>query len=170
VLLDAAGAQNALRQADAVLLIGAPKSVGTLLKLTRAENPRVMAYTLSVVDALALVKDVGAPVAQGLQITQVMPNPRKSALKLVADYRALMNATKQPLSYAGLEGYLAGRVLIEGLNRIKGAGSRDKLYGALEEFGRLDLGGLPITYSRKSHEGSRFTDLSMVSASGTIID
>jgi len=167
---DAASAEAAVRQADAVLLVAAPKSAGSLLKMVRTSSPHATVYALSVVDAMALVKDVGAPVAHGLLITQVMPSPRKSSLKLVREYRALMEATKQPLNYAGLEGYVAGRVLIDALSRIKGAASRDKLVNALEEFGRADVGGLSISFSRKSREGSKFVDMSMVSANGSIID
>lgn len=168
--LDAATAQAALHQADAVVFVGAPKSVGMLLKSVRADNSRATAYTLSVVDALGLVKDVGAPVAHGLLITQVMPNPRKSSFKLVRDYRALMEATKQSMSYAGLEGYLTGRVLLDVLGRIKTAPTRDKVYAMLEDGSRMDLGGLTVSFSRKSHEGAKFVDLSMVSSTGSIID
>ncbi len=170
VLAEPTLAQVALRQAKGVLLIGAPKAAGMLLKTVRTENQFANAYTLSVVDALALVKDVGAPVAQGLLITQVMPNPRKGAMKLVRDYRALMEQAKQPLSYAGIEGYLTARVLFEALGRIKGAPSRDKLMAALEDTGRVDVAGFPISFSRKSREGSRFVDMSLVSSSGSIID
>lgn len=170
VLAEAASAQQAVKAADAVLLVAAPKSAGALLTMVRAEGRRSTVYTLSVVDALALVKDVGANVTNGMVITQVMPNPRKSALKVVREYRTLMEATKQPLSYAGLEGYIAARVLVEGLNRVKGSPSRAKLVAALEEMGRADVGGFAINLSRKSHEGSKFVDLSLVSSSGAIID
>lgn len=168
--LDAASAQIALKPADAVIFLGAPKSVGMLLKSVRADNSRATAYTLSVVDALGVVKDVGASVAHGLLITQVMPNPRKSSLKFARDYRTLMDSTKQPLSYAGLEGYLSGRVLLDALGRIKGPATRDKLYAALEDSGKMDVGGLVMSFSRKSHEGAKFVDLSMVSSTGSIID
>lgn len=170
VLAEPTAAQQAVRQADAVMLVAAPKAAGSLLTLVRAENKRATPYTLSVVDALTLVKDVGAATVGGLVITQVMPNPRKSAMKLVRDYRALMEATRQPLSYAGLEGYLAGRVVITALGRIKGAPSREKLVAALENLGTADIGGFPIGFSAKNRKGSRFVDLSLVSGSGSIID
>lgn len=170
VLADTAAAQQAIRQADAVMLVAAPKAAGSLLSMVRTENRRATAYTLSVVDALALVKDIGGPAASGLVITQVMPNPRKSALKLVRDYRALMETSKQPLSYAGLEGYLAGRVLLAAFGRIKGAPSRDKLVAALEGLGGTDIGGYPAAFSARNRQGSRFVDLSLVSGSGSIID
>jgi len=167
---DPAAALAAIQQAEAVMMVATLKTGAIALKAVRADNKRATVYTLSVIDAMALVKEVGAPVAHGLMITQVMPNPRKSSLKLVRDYRALMDATKQPLNYAGLEGYVAGRVLLDALGRIKGAPSRDKLVAALEGLGRLDVGGFPLAYSRSSHDGSKFVDLTLVSASGSIID
>jgi len=168
--VDPNAAQAAIAQADAVLMVTTLKTGVIALKAVRDNNKRASVYTLSVIDALALVKEVGAPVAHGLMITQVMPNPRKSVLKLARDYRALMEARKLPLNYAGLEGYLAGRVLIEAFRRIKGQPSRDKLVAALESLGQFDIGGFPLTYSRSSHTGSKFTDLTLVSASGSILD
>lgn len=167
---DPAAAQVAIAQADAVLMVATLKTGVIALKAVRENNKRASVYTLSVIDSLALVKEVGAPIAHGLLITQVMPNPRKSALKLVRDYRTLMESAKLPLNYAGLEGYLAGRVLIEAFKRIKGQPSREKLVAALEGLGQFDIGGFPLAYSRNSHDGSKFTDLTLVSASGSILD
>jgi len=167
---DPAAAQAAIAQADAVLMVVTLKTGISTLKAVRAGNKRATVYTLSVVDTLALVKELGAAVVHGLQVTQVMPNPRKSSLKLVREYRALMEANKLPLNYAGLEGYLAGRVLIEAFGRIKGAPSRDKLIATLDGLGKLDAGGFPLLFTRSSHSGSKFVDLTFVSASGSVID
>lgn len=167
---DANATKAAIQQADAVLLVATSNTASVILKNVRVENKRASLYGLSVMDVLAVVKDVGAGVAHGLILPQVVPNPRKSSLKLVRDYRTLVTAAKLPLSYTGLEGYLAGRVLLEAFARIKGTPSREKVQTALEDLGQVDLGGFPIRFSRKSHEGSSFVDLTMVSASGTVID
>lgn len=170
-LTDPDPAAAALKSADAVLLVAAPKAAAKLLTEVRVLNRATTVYTLSVVDALALVKAAGAAAASGVVIPQVLPNPRRSSLRLVSDYRALMEKRKQPLSYAGLEGYLAARVLVEGLQRVRGGPvTREKLVAALEGFGRLDLGGFQINYSSNSRAGSRFVDLSMISSSGSVID
>lgn len=170
-LAEGAAAMESVKIADAVLLLGAPKAVAKLLSGVRGQNRVATVYTLSVVDALGLVKDAGTATAAGVVVPQVFPNPRKSALKLVSDYRALMEKTGQPLSYAGLEGYVAARVLVEGLKRVRGGPvSREKLVASLEGLGRLDLDGFAISYSASSRAGSRFVDLSMISTSGSVID
>lgn len=169
-LADPQGVISALKSADGVLLIAAPRAAAKLLAVSRQQRSTATVYTLSVVDALGLVKEVGASVASGVLITQVMPNPKKSTTRLAREYRQLAEAARLPLSYAGMEGFVATRVLLEALRRIKGPIARDKVYAALEEFGRVDLGGFPIQYGKTSHSGSKFVDLSMISPSGSVID
>lgn len=169
-LADAAAATAAARQSDAVFLVAAPRSAARLLGLVRAQSRTATVYTLSVVDALTLVREAGAAAAAGVVITQVMPNPKKSALRLSRDYRALSERHQLPLSYAGLEGHVAARVVLEALRRNKPPMTRDRMTTALEDLGKLDLGGFSVQFGRGQHQGSRFVDLSMIGPSGSVID
>jgi ABC-type branched-subunit amino acid transport system substrate-binding protein len=169
-LLDVAGAQSAAKGADAVLVVAAPKSAAKQLAMVRAQSRTATVYMLSVVDALALVREVGATTAAGVLITQVFPNPKKSNTKLARDYRAAIEKAGLPLSYAGLEGHVATRLLVEALGRIKGAPTREKVIAALDDLGRIDLGGFPLNLAKGNRAGSRFVDLSLISPSGSVID
>ncbi len=169
-LADPQGVLTALKDADGVLLLAAPRAAAKLLAVARQQRSTATVYTLSVVDALGLVKDVGPAIASGVLITQVAPNPKKSTAKLAREYRQLAETARLPLSYAGMEGYIAARVLLEALRRIKAPITRDKVLSALEDFGRVDLGGFTIQYSKSARNGSKFVDLSMISPSGSIID
>ena len=44
--------------------------------------------------------------------------------------------------------------------------SRASLHNALENLGRVDLGGLVLDYSPTDHTGLDFVDLSIISAGG----
>jgi hypothetical protein len=125
---------------------------------------------LSVVDALALVREVGAATASGVLITQVMPNPKKSSTRVARDYRTAIEKTALPLSYAGLEGFVAARLAVETLQRIKGPVTRERFNATLDELGRVDLGGFVLQFGKGNHAGSRFVDLSLISPSGSVID
>lgn len=170
-LAEADQAQAAIKGADAVMLVAAPRSAAKLLGLVRGLSRNSSVYALSVVDAVGLVKDAGVANAAGVMITQVMPNPKKSNAKLVREYRSVIEKTGLAPNFAGMEGYVAARVLLEALKSVKpGALSREKVYSALEDLGRRDLGGFTIQYGKGAHNGSRFVDLSMISPSGSIID
>jgi branched-chain amino acid transport system substrate-binding protein len=117
---------------------------------------------LKVIDDL---KDKGA----GLIMSQVLPPPSKTHLRVIKEYQDDLKAfapTAKP-NYTSLEAYIAARVLVEGLRR-GGAAGPEKLTAALEDIKRLDMGGYEISFSRKSHDGSRFVDTGVVSANGTL--
>jgi branched-chain amino acid transport system substrate-binding protein len=65
-----------------------------------------------------------------------------------------------------LAGYGAIRILVEGLRRIEGEPTRDKLVRALETMRDFDTGVLfPVTFTATSHEGSARTKLIKVDSS-----
>jgi branched-chain amino acid transport system substrate-binding protein len=103
--------------------------------------------------------------SHGLIMSQVLPPPQRTNLKLVADYQAHLKdfSPSAVPNYTSLEGYVAARVLVEGLRRINGAASPSKLIAALEQIERLDLGGYEVGFSGKQHNGSRFVDTAIVS-------
>jgi branched-chain amino acid transport system substrate-binding protein len=62
--------------------------------------------------------------ATGVKVTQVLPSPDKTSLRLVKEFRenlSKVDANMKP-NYTNFEGYVAARVLVEGLRRAgKGA-------------------------------------------------
>ena len=67
---------------------------------------------------------------------------------------------------AMLEGFASAKVLVEGLRRAGAKPSRASLHQALDNLGRLDLGGLVLDYSPSDHTGLDFADLSIVGTGG----
>ena len=70
------------------------------------------------------------------------------------------------VSPAMLEGFASAKVLVEGLRRAGAKPSRASLHQALDNLGRLDLGGLVLDYSPSDHTGLDFADLSIVGTGG----
>ncbi|MDF2462010.1 MAG: hypothetical protein K0Q43_245 [Ramlibacter sp.] len=107
--------------------------------------------------------------ARGLILSQVLPPPTAKHLKLIASYQADM-ANFRPTAvpnYTNLEGYVAARVLVEGLRRAAGD-SPSKVIAGLEGLSRVDLGGYEIDYSSTDHSGSRHVNTGIVDRDGNL--
>jgi ABC-type branched-subunit amino acid transport system substrate-binding protein len=110
--------------------------------------------------------------ARGLIMIQVLPQPHRNALSFHRDFhtdlKRLPDAANIAANYTVLEGYIAGRTLIEGLKRAGRDATREKLAAALSGMPELDFSGYRIRYARGNHEGSRFVDLGVVTGEGRL--
>jgi branched-chain amino acid transport system substrate-binding protein len=112
------------------------------------------------------LKEQGA----GLIMSQVLPPPARTHLGLVKDYLQDLKefAPAAKPNYTSLEGYVSARVLAEGLRRAGKNLTPERLVAALEDIRKLDLGGYEISFSRKSHDGSRYVDTGVVGGNGVL--
>jgi ABC-type branched-subunit amino acid transport system substrate-binding protein len=91
---------------------------------------------ISFVGSDALAKELGAAGA-GVVITQVVPFPKDAAIPVVGRYQAALKATSpdaQP-GFVSLEGYLVGRAIIAGLEKVDGEPTRQALIEAVQKAG-----------------------------------
>jgi ABC-type branched-subunit amino acid transport system substrate-binding protein len=65
-----------------------------------------------------------------------------------------------------MEGFLTAKVMVEGLRRAGKNLTRENLIDAMEKMQDVDLGGFFVTYSPKSHAGSKFVDLTIITRGG----
>lgn len=107
--------------------------------------------------------------AHGLILSQVLPPPNSRHLRFIQAYQADMAAyqPKAELNYTSLEGYVAARVLIEGLKRAASEAPA-KVIAGLETLDRFDFGGYEITFTSKNHDGSRYVNTGVVDRSGQL--
>jgi ABC-type branched-subunit amino acid transport system substrate-binding protein len=111
--------------------------------------------------------------AFGIGISQVMPHPWIRDIGLIRDFHTAMGYTAQAksgqskITYGALEGYVLARVLAEGLQRAGRSPTRAGLRTALEGL-NIDLGGFKVAFSPTSHQGSSFTDITVVGKDGRI--
>jgi ABC-type branched-subunit amino acid transport system substrate-binding protein len=169
---DVSGAVKAIAALDpqAVVMISTYKPTAAFVKQMRAVGQAPQFFALSVVGYKALHAELGREVV-GIAISQVVPYPWSGTTQVVRELNALPK-TYQPTSgitYTALEGYLAARILVEGLNRTGPQLSREKLLSALESMRPYDLGGFTVNYDNKTHAGSHFVELTIVGNSGRLM-
>ncbi|MES2053574.1 MAG: ABC transporter substrate-binding protein [Pseudomonadota bacterium] len=119
-------------------------------------------YALSVMGTQATLRALG-PDGIGVVVTSVVPFPWSQSNPVANEYRSAMkNAGYDNLSFLGFESYINAKVLVEGL---RGAGkdlTRPKFVNALEQMRQLNLGGFQVGFSKESHQGSRFVELTII--------
>jgi branched-chain amino acid transport system substrate-binding protein len=99
--------------------------------------------------------------AVGVKVIQVLPSPAKASLRVAREFREhlkLVDPDMKP-NYTNFEGYIAARVMVEGLRLTGKNPTRERFVTTLETIRELDVGGYYVSYSAKSHAGSRFVDI-----------
>lgn len=154
---------------EAIVQIGAYKACAALIKQARAKGYGGQFFNVSFVGSRALADELG-DAGQGVVISQVVPFPFAQGIPIVREYQLRMTeAGQRDFDFSSLEGYLTARVLVEGLRRAGKNLSRDALIAGLESMHDVNLGGFTITYGPKDHQGSNFTDLTIVGRGGKFI-
>ncbi|MCO4855632.1 ABC transporter substrate-binding protein [Herbaspirillum sp. WGmk3] len=109
----------------------------------------------------------------GTEITQVVPFPNKARLPIVYEYQKAMESSPGArCNFIGLEGYIAARVLVEGLRRAGPQLTRAGLIRALESItpANYDGGGFSLQFGPADHSGSDFVDLTAIGMGGRFIN
>lgn len=152
---------------DAIVLISAYTSCAAFIRAARQAGYGGTFFNVSFVGTQALSDALGHE-ALGVMVTQVVPSPFSTTSGVVRDYLAALKAADPKLkpNYTSLEGYIAARVLVDGLNR--GGRGRDGLVSALEGLGSLQLGGFPLSFSARDHVGSHFVEVTMLTGDGGV--
>ena len=149
---------------QAVLLIGSGTAVVEGIRSFKGATVAGQYITLSNNASAGFVKLLGDQ-GHGVVVSQVMPASQSYALVKEATQLAKAQGVDE-LSPAMLEGFASAKVLVEALRRAGPKPSRASLHNALENLGRVDLGGLVLDYSPTDHTGLDFVDLSIISAGG----
>ena len=105
-----------------------------------------------------------------MTISQVVPFPYIASSPIVREYQQRMTeAGNKDFDFSSMEGFLAAKVFTEGLRRAGRSLTRESLVTALESIREYNMGGFYVNYSPKSHEGSRFTDLTLIGRGGRFV-
>ncbi len=146
-----------------VVMISAYKSCAAFIKEARAAgcNPQFM--NVSFVGSKALAHEAGGA-GRGVGISQVVPFPWNLSARVVKDYQQLLEAStgKQSYSFTSLEGFIAAKVLVEGLRRTGNDLTREKFINAMEQMRDYDVGGFTVSFSPTDHSGSKFVELTVI--------
>jgi branched-chain amino acid transport system substrate-binding protein len=151
---------------EAVVQIGAYKACAVFIKQARAKGYGGQFFNVSFVGSKALADELG-DAGQGVVISQVVPFPYAPNSPIVREYQQRMLETgEKEFDFSSMEGYLTARVLVEGLRRAGKNLTRDALITGLESMRDVNLGGFTISYSGKDHQGSIYTDLTIIGRGG----
>jgi branched-chain amino acid transport system substrate-binding protein len=170
--VDVAAAVKTLMAAspDAVIQVSAYKSCAAFIREARKAGFGGMFFNVSFVGTQALSDELGKEAA-GVVISQVMPSPYSSTRTITREFA---DAVKKAggtanANFSSLEGYLAARVVTEGLSRAGGKGvTRDSLVRGIEALGSHSFGGFNVQFSADNHVGSSFVELSMLTGDGRV--
>ncbi|NKE70801.1 ABC transporter substrate-binding protein [Candidatus Manganitrophus noduliformans] len=149
--LDVGEALETLIKADpeAVILACTYEPCAAFLKKARARrfNPKLLHISAG---TLPLIHEAGEA-ADGLIVTQIVPNPTDSSLPIVKEYLSAIKAAGLTPNPVSLESYLGAKVLVEALKRTAPL-TREAFVSALEHLS-IDAGGLKIRFTPADHQG-----------------
>ena len=151
---------------QAVIIIGAYRPAAEFIKWARKIGMRAVFVNLSFVGSNALLNELGSS-GEGVVVTQVVPFPWDTLIPVVAQYRSALaeiDPAAQP-GFVSLEGYLAGRLVVEALRASTdsaGVPTRESFLQALAEAGPIDLGGFEVEYGPSDNQGSDAVFLTVI--------
>jgi ABC-type branched-subunit amino acid transport system substrate-binding protein len=125
---------------------------------------------VSFVGTQALADELGKDGA-GVVVSQVMPSPYSPARPIAREFAEAVKKAGGSVqaNFSSMEGYLAAKVLTEGLRRAGGRiGSREGLIQGLEAIGSQSFGGFQVEFSANDHVASHFVELSMLTGDGRV--
>lgn len=151
---------------EAVIMIGAYAPVSRAIELLRRDVDPIF-MTVSFVGSHALASELGDDV-EGVYVTQVVPLPDDGDIPLVARYHAALSEfdTDAEPGFVSLEGYLAGRLAIVGLQACGRELSRECFLDSLRDAGTIDIDGIQLKYGPDDNQGSDAVFLTSIGAGG----
>jgi ABC-type branched-subunit amino acid transport system substrate-binding protein len=154
---------------DAVVQISAYKSCAAYIRAARAAGFGGTFYNVSFVGTQALADELGKDGA-GVVVSQVMPSPYYPARQIAREFAdAVKRAGNVQANFSSMEGYLAAKVVSEGLKRAGARmNSREGLIQGIEAIGNQSLGGFQVNFSAANHVASSFVELSMLTGDGRV--
>jgi branched-chain amino acid transport system substrate-binding protein len=154
---------------DAVVQISAYKSCAAFIRAARKAGYGGTFFNVSFVGTQALADELGKE-GRGIMVSQVMPFPFSTTTAISREYLDAVRKAggdAQP-NYSSMEGYLAAKVLTEGLKRAGRNPSREALISGLESIQNANFGGFSVEFGPRDHVASRFVDLSMLTEDGKV--
>ena len=151
---------------EAIIMVSSYAPAARTVELARREaDPLFMA--VSFVGSRALADALGAQ-GEGVYVTQVVPQPDDDSIPVVARYLAALSdydAGAEP-GFVSLEGYLAGRLAIAGLEACGREVSRECFITALQASEPIDIDGMRLKFGPRDNQGSDEVFLTVIGANG----
>ncbi len=153
---------------EATVMISAYTSVAEFVKQMKKAGSISQFFNVSFVGSKALAEALGAE-GRGVMVSQVVPYPWSPMVPIVKEYLEFAKRGNVDVNYSSLEGFIAAKVLVEGLRRTGKDPTREKFVAAMESISNLEIGGFQVRFSPENHNGSQYVDLSMIGREGKFI-
>ncbi|MES2938912.1 MAG: ABC transporter substrate-binding protein [Pseudomonadota bacterium] len=173
--IDVQQAVAALRSADAqaILIFGTGPAAAKFVVEYKKAGGGAMLIANSSTSPEVMAKNAGNELARGVGLVQVVPPLSKVTVPVVREYldtlRRYGNPEWMPSPY-GLEGFIAAKLLAEGIRRSGPNPSRDSIAKALGRIEQLDVGGLTLNYRNGSREGLKSVDIGIMGSNGRLMN
>jgi len=156
-------------QPDAIVMVSAYTSIAAFVRAMQKMGSAATFYNVSFVGSKALADALGKE-GSGVAISQVVPFPWSTAVPVVREYQAAAKkAGFADYNFSAMEGFLTAKVMVEGLRRAGRNLTREGFVDAMDKMNDVDLGGFFVSYSPKSHTGSKFVDLTIIGREGKFL-
>jgi branched-chain amino acid transport system substrate-binding protein len=153
---------------EAVVMVGAYKPCAEFIRLARKIDFNPVFVNISFVGASALAKELGED-GKGVIVSQVVPFPWDSSIKVVADYQAAMTAADPNAKpeFVSLEGYLVGRLAVAALEKVGANPTREGMLKAIKDTGKFDFGGLTMEFGPGQNQGLHQVFMTVIQPDGS---
>ena len=157
-------------QPEGIIMVGAYEPIAAFILWARQTGLVDAEFiTISFVGSNALAQQLG-PDGEGVFVTQVVPFPDDDSLPIVASYLQALSEfdpAAEP-GFVSLEGYLAGRLAISGLESCGREVDRACFLASILSGGNFEIDGFPLSYSgaRDDNQGSDTVFLTVIGADG----
>ena len=155
----------------AVVMVPTYLAAARFVQKIRDEQLDLVLSAVSFVGSNELAEQLiqhGPRYAEGVIVSQVVPLPTSSASAILKYQEDLARyAPSEKPGFVSLEGYVAAKLLIEGLQRAGRNLNTDSLVAALESIKGLDTGiGTPLSFGPSEHQASHKVWLTALDAQG----
>ena len=159
---------------EAVILVGAYRPLAEFIAWARYVGEDWEFINISFVGSIALAEELerlDERKGEGVFVTQVVPFPYDDGTPVVAEYREALARydPKAEPGFVSLEGYLAGRLAIAGLERCGQYLDRECFLEGLHDTDAIDLGGFRLQYGEDDNQGSDTVFLTMIGEDGEYV-
>lgn len=155
---------------DAIIQVSVYKSCAAFIRTARKAGYGGTFYNLSGVGTQALVDELGKDGA-GVVVTQVVPSPYSATRPITREFVDAVKKTGGTVqaNFSSIEGYLAAKLVTEGLKRAGGkVVTREGMIAGIEAIGHQSFGGFDVNVTPKTHVASQFVELSMLTGDGRV--
>ena len=154
---------------EAIVQISAYKSCAAFIRAARKAGYGGSFFNVSFVGTQALADELGKEGA-GVVVSQVMPSPYSQTRPIAREFTEAVRKSggKVSANFSSMEGYVAAKVLAEGMRRAGGKTSRESLIAGLESISNQSFGGFQVNFSATDHVASSFVELSMLTGDGRV--